>query len=113
MCVAFSSMIKCVLTDPDLSLLILLGLDIMFEDQDAQLNSKDDQGKDDNLPFIPKEEEFDVEEFEKLVEDRYKQGSRYVRYADDDSETKRMIEKDFSMPSAKDPTLWKVKCTVL
>jgi hypothetical protein len=69
-------------------------------------------GKDPSLPVFPKEEEMNEEEFDKLMEERYKDGSNFVRYAEDDFENKRAIDRNNLVPSAKDPTIWKVKCMV-
>ncbi|KAB1219015.1 hypothetical protein CJ030_MR3G015069 [Morella rubra] len=68
-------------------------------------------GKAQNLPLLPKEEEMNEEEFDKIMEERYKDGSNFVTYAGDDYENK-LVETNFLVPSAKDPTIWKVKCMV-
>lgn len=68
-------------------------------------------GKAQNLPLLPKEEEMNEEEFDKIMEERYKDGSNFVTYAGDDYENKS-VETNFLVPSAKDPTIWKVKCMV-
>jgi hypothetical protein len=71
-----------------------------------------EQGKALNLPLFPKEEEMNEEEFDKMMEERYKDGSNLFTYAEDDYENKRSIERNSLVPSAKYPTIWKVKCTV-
>ncbi|KAL5735057.1 hypothetical protein ACOSP7_032918 [Xanthoceras sorbifolium] len=86
--------------------------DLMEEDLDTHLKVKNELGKAHNLPFIPKEEEVDEEEFDKMMEERFKQGSRFINYAEDDYENKRLVERDYRMPSSEDPTMWKVKCMV-
>lgn len=80
---------------------VVSGLDIMKE-----------QGKTQNLPLFPKEEEMNEEEFDKMMEERYKDGSNLFTYAGDDYDNKRSIERNALVPSAKYPTIWKVKCTV-
>ncbi|GAV92176.1 LOW QUALITY PROTEIN: KOW domain-containing protein/Spt5-NGN domain-containing protein, partial [Cephalotus follicularis] len=63
-----------------------------------------------NLPVLPKEEDINDEEFHKMMEERYKPGSGFVTYAEDGFEAKRLADRNFHIPSAKDPTIWKVKC---
>ena len=53
----------------------------------------------------------DEREFDKMMEERYKNNPRF-RYAEDADEAKRSMERNFLEPSAKDPTVWKVKCMV-
>ncbi|XP_075084561.1 uncharacterized protein LOC107762737 isoform X2 [Nicotiana tabacum] len=63
-------------------------------------------------PPVIKEEELDGEELEKMLRERYRPGSSFVAYAEDSDEKKRLFEQDTLVPSLKDPTIWKVKCTV-
>lgn len=83
-----------------------------FEDLDVELDVKTEP-KTPNIPFFPKEEEMDEEEMDKIMEERYKPGSNYVKYAEDRTQSTRFEERNTSMPFAKDPTIWKVKCMVL
>lgn len=75
-------------------------------------NVNSEPGNSSSIPFIPKEEEMDEEEFEKMMEERYKTGSAFVSYAEDDYENKRSMDRSSNMPSDKDPIIWKVKCAV-
>ncbi|KAL9224359.1 hypothetical protein vseg_000402 [Gypsophila vaccaria] len=68
--------------------------------------------KRDQVPFFPKEEELSGDELEKMLEERYKSGSGFVRYAEDDYDSKRSVDKSFYMPSVVEPKIWKVKCKV-
>lgn len=72
---------------------------------------KSEPGRFDQVPFWPKEEELSGDELEKMLEERYRRGSGYVRYAEDDYESKRSVDKSEFMPSVE-PTIWKVKCKV-
>ncbi|KAJ0661255.1 putative ribosomal protein L2, domain 2 [Helianthus annuus] len=65
-----------------------------------------------SIPFYPKEEEIDEEDMDKLMEARYKPGAGFVKYAEDRPQAARMDERNTVMQSLKDPTIWKVKCTV-
>ncbi|KAI3793475.1 hypothetical protein L1987_36094 [Smallanthus sonchifolius] len=65
-----------------------------------------------NIPFFPKEEEMTEEEMDKLMEARYKPGANFVKYAEDRTEAARNDERNTFIPLVKDPTIWKVKCTV-
>uniref|UniRef100_F6HB58 NGN domain-containing protein n=1 Tax=Vitis vinifera TaxID=29760 RepID=F6HB58_VITVI len=47
-----------------------------------------------------------------MLDERYKDGSKFVTYAEDDYETKRSVQRNSFIPSIKDPTIWKVKCMV-
>lgn len=64
-----------------------------------------------NVPFIPKEEVMYEEEFDRMMEERYKEGSSFVTYAEDAFEIKSM-ERNPHFSSARDPIIWKVKCMV-
>ncbi|XP_048139960.1 protein RNA-directed DNA methylation 3 isoform X2 [Rhodamnia argentea] len=81
-----------------------------MEEVDAVQNLKNDAFKAPNLPVFPKEEQFE-EEFDKILEARYRDGSALVRFADE-YDAKDSIHGGSSMPSVKDPMVWKVKCTV-
>lgn len=66
-----------------------------------------------NLPSVPKEEVIDEEEFDRMMEERYGQNSRFISFAGDDFDDK-IIEPDSLITGVKEfiPTIWKVKCTV-
>ncbi|CAN1799948.1 Protein RNA-directed DNA methylation 3 [Linum perenne] len=81
------------------------------DDFDVELKIKKNPEKSQNIPFIPKEEQMDEDEFDKMMEERYKDGAGFVRYAEDPFEAK-LAERDFVMPSSKDPPIWKVKCMI-
>ena len=89
-----------------------LGADFLEDGFNTGLKVKNEPGKAHNLPFFPKEEELSEEELEKMLEERYKDGSKFVTYAEDDYETKRSVQRNSLIPSIKDPTIWKVKCMV-
>ncbi|RVW12274.1 Protein RNA-directed DNA methylation 3 [Vitis vinifera] len=86
--------------------------DFLEDGFNTGLKVKNEPGKAHNLPFFPKEEELSEEELEKMLEERYKDGSKFVTYAEDDYETKRSVQRNSLIPSIKDPTIWKVKCMV-
>lgn len=65
-----------------------------------------------NIPFFPKEEEMDEEELEKIMEERYKPGSTFVKYAEDRTEAANTDERSTHVSYVDDPTIWKVKCMV-
>ncbi|XP_011031637.1 PREDICTED: hornerin isoform X1 [Populus euphratica] len=85
--------------------------DFMDEEYDVELKVKNDPPKTQNVPIVPKEEEMDGEEFDKMMEERFKNNPRF-RFAEDADEAKRSMERNYLEPSAKDPTIWKVKCMV-
>ncbi|XP_061363980.1 protein RNA-directed DNA methylation 3 [Gastrolobium bilobum] len=66
-----------------------------------------------SLPFIPKEEVMDEEEFDRMMEERYGECSRFVTFAGDEFDDKAM-EPNSLHTGVKEltPTIWKVKCTV-
>lgn len=74
--------------------------------QDVKIKSE--PGKADDFPLLPKEEEPNEEEFDRMMEKRYREGL-FVKYPEEDYEGKRSVE---SIPSAKEPNIWKVKCSV-
>ena len=59
---------------------------------------KNEAGKAHNLPFFPKEEELSEEELEKMLEECYKDGSKFLTYAEDDYETKSSVKKKLAYP---------------
>ncbi|CAH2074187.1 unnamed protein product [Thlaspi arvense] len=78
---------------------------------DMDLGGQDDKGTNGNPSFVfPKEEEINEEEYDRIMEERYKPGSGFVRYAEDD--VKSSIEMDALVPTAWDPPIWKVKCAI-
>jgi hypothetical protein len=83
----------------------------MDEEYDVELKVKNDPPKTQNVPIVPKEEQMDGEEFDKMMEERFKNNPRF-RFAEDADEAKRSMERNYLEPSAKDPTIWKVKCMV-
>ncbi|RZC70540.1 hypothetical protein C5167_033678 [Papaver somniferum] len=69
-------------------------------------------GKAPQYPVIPKEEELSDDEIEKLIKERYKPGSKHVRYAeDDDYEPKHDGDSIISIVD-DGPPIYKVKCTM-
>ncbi|VFQ83649.1 unnamed protein product [Cuscuta campestris] len=83
-----------------------------FFQEDFVAEVPDEQAKHTGFPLVPKEEEMDEEELEKMLRERYKPGSGFVRFAEDGYEGKGFIEEEVSAPSSRDPTLWKVKCMI-
>ncbi|GMH13299.1 hypothetical protein Nepgr_015140 [Nepenthes gracilis] len=81
-------------------------------DYGTESKGKSEAGKSQQLPFLPKEEELSGDELERILEERYRNGSQYVRYADDDYEMKRSEDGSFVLPYLPDPPIWKVKCKV-
>ncbi|OMO65686.1 hypothetical protein CCACVL1_21438 [Corchorus capsularis] len=92
-----------------ISLAVVLILNFMDKEPDLNVNKQ--TGKTYNLPFVLKEEVIE-EEFDKMMEERYKDGAGFVTYAEDSYEDKESIDKNSDVPSSKDPTIWKVKCVV-
>ncbi|XVE99222.1 hypothetical protein REPUB_Repub03eG0178900 [Reevesia pubescens] len=84
-------------------------IDNYFMDEEPDLNVNNQPGKTHNLPFVPKEEVIE-EEFDKMMEERYRDA--HVTYAEDSYEAKGSMDRNSTVPSAKDPTIWKVKCVV-
>ncbi|CAA2971924.1 Putative transcription elongation factor SPT5 homolog 1 [Olea europaea subsp. europaea] len=89
-------------------------LDYDYEEEEFAIEGevKNEPGKPPQYPCFPKEEEMSEEELERMLEERYKTGSTFVTYAEDGYEHKRSTDRDIYLPSAKDPTIWKVKCMV-
>lgn len=81
------------------------------DEPEVEASGKDDKGGKGNSSFVdPKEEEMNEEEYDRMMEERYKPGTGFIRYADDD--VKSSIEMDALVPTAQDPPIWKVKCAV-
>lgn len=62
---------------------------------------------------MPKVELVDEEEYDRMMEERFKDGSRFFPFTGDDFDDKPMEPNSFH-PAAREPTptIWKVKCTV-
>ena len=88
------------------------GVDFMEEEVDTGPKGNSVPGNSYNIPIIPKEEEMDEEEFDKMMEERYKNSSAFFKYAENDYENKRSMDGHPLIPSEKDPIIWKVKCAV-
>ncbi|XP_039023557.1 protein RNA-directed DNA methylation 3-like [Hibiscus syriacus] len=84
--------------------------DDYFLEEEPDLNVNNNPWKAPNLPFVPKEEVIE-EEFDKMMEERYRDGARFTTF-DEDYEAKGSIEKNSTVPPAKDPIIWKIKCVV-
>ncbi|KAK9268019.1 hypothetical protein L1049_010458 [Liquidambar formosana] len=84
----------------------------MEDEIDIGIKVKKEPRKAHNLPFLPEEEEMSEEEVEQMLQERYKNVSRFVTYAEDDYETKGSFQRNILMLSTKDSTIWKVKCMV-
>nr|XP_010312594.1 protein RNA-directed DNA methylation 3 [Solanum lycopersicum]XP_010312595.1 protein RNA-directed DNA methylation 3 [Solanum lycopersicum] len=85
--------------------------DLLEEEFGSNAEIKNEPARTPQPPVI-KEEEMDGEELERMLRERYKPGSSFVTYAEDADDRKRQSEQDTLVPSLKDPTIWKVKCTV-
>lgn len=84
----------------------------MAEEFETEAEVQEEPGKTNNFPFIPKEEVMDEEEFERIMEERYKNGPAFVKFAEDDNENKRWAARDSLAHLDMDPIIWKVKCMV-
>nr|KJB73483.1 hypothetical protein B456_011G234600 [Gossypium raimondii] len=85
--------------------------DDYFMEEEPDLNANNNPWKAHNLPFVPKEEVIE-EEFDKMMEERYRDGARFTTFDEDSYEAKGSIDKNSTMPPSKDPIIWKVKCVV-
>lgn len=85
----------------------------MENEPEVETSGKDDKGgkgKGSSSFVFPKEEEMNEDDYDRMMEERYKPGSGFVRYAADD--VKSSIEMDALVPTAHDPPIWKIKCAV-
>ncbi|XP_013611361.1 PREDICTED: protein RNA-directed DNA methylation 3 [Brassica oleracea var. oleracea] len=92
-------------------------MDDLFNDMEnepeVETSGKDDKGgkgKGSSSFVFPKEEEMNEDDYDRMMEERYKPGSGFVRYAADD--VKSSIEMDALVPTAHDPPIWKIKCAI-
>ncbi|KAM6584368.1 hypothetical protein CsatB_011370 [Cannabis sativa] len=86
--------------------------DFMEEDFGLGENVDTEAGKSSSIPFIPKEEEMDEEEFGRMMGDGYNDVSQSASYAEGDHENKRSTDRSSRMPFDDDAVIWKVKCSV-
>ncbi|XP_056847495.1 protein RNA-directed DNA methylation 3 isoform X2 [Raphanus sativus] len=83
----------------------------MEDEPELETSGKDDKaGKGSSSFVFPKEEDMNEDDFDRMMEERYKPGSGFVRYAADD--VKSSIEMDALVPTAHDPPIWKIKCAI-
>ncbi|CAH8379873.1 unnamed protein product [Eruca vesicaria subsp. sativa] len=81
------------------------------DEPELETSGKDDKEGKGNSSFVfPKEEEMNEDDYDRMMEERYKPGSGFVRYAADD--VKSSIEMDALVPTAHDPPIWKIKCAI-
>ncbi|TKY50801.1 RNA-directed DNA methylation 3 [Spatholobus suberectus] len=66
-----------------------------------------------SLPRVPKEELIDEEEFDRILEERFRDPSRFIKFADEFDED-RMMDPSSIHDGVQElfPNIWKVKCTV-
>ncbi|GMI80580.1 hypothetical protein HRI_001727200 [Hibiscus trionum] len=83
--------------------------DDYFLEEEPDLDVNNNPWKAHNLPFV--KEEVIEEEFDKMMEERYKDGARFTTF-EEDYEAKESVDKNSTLPPAKDPIIWKVKCVV-
>ncbi|KAG7016327.1 Protein RNA-directed DNA methylation 3 [Cucurbita argyrosperma subsp. argyrosperma] len=85
----------------------------MEEDFETIPGFKNDDAKAQNIPFFPKEEEMNEEEFDRMMEEHYNQGPGYGAFAEENYENKNSTGRNPPLQSARDTiSLWKVKCMV-
>lgn len=85
----------------------------MEDESSSDLQIENEPGAIPLLPFFPEIlDGVDEEEFDKIMEERYKAGSGLVTVAAYGYETEPSIETSTFIPSAGDPSIWKVKCRV-
>lgn len=85
----------------------------MEEEFDTEPAFKNDAAKDQNIPFFPKEEEMNEEEFDRIMEEHYNQGPGLGAFAEENYENKNSTGRNPLQPSSRDTiSLWKVKCMV-
>ncbi|KAL2561423.1 hypothetical protein AAZV13_20G080700 [Glycine max] len=90
-----------------------------FDFSDDELNAAPrrmdmpDKGQSSLPRVVPKEEMLDEEEWDRILEERYKDPSRFIRFSDEFGDDKGMDPS--SIHEGVDeltPSIWKVKCTV-
>ncbi|KAE9611796.1 putative translation protein SH3 [Lupinus albus] len=77
----------------------------------STMNKEPAKGQSSSFPFVPKEEEIDEEEFDRMMEARYGEASTFIRFAGDDLDDKGIDPNSFGVKEFV-PTIWKVKCMV-
>ncbi|XP_050938487.1 protein RNA-directed DNA methylation 3 isoform X2 [Cucumis melo] len=74
---------------------------------------KNDDAKAQDIPFFPKEEEMNEEEFDRMMEEVYNRAPGLGAFADENYENKNSTGRNPPAQSAKETiSLWKVKCMV-
>lgn len=90
----------------------LTKLDFMEEAFEEVAAFQNAQAKAQNM-FLPKEEELNEEEFDRMMEEQYNRGPGFGAFAEENYENKNSTGKNPPLQSAKDTiSLWKVKCMV-
>ncbi|KAL2324054.1 hypothetical protein Fmac_023112 [Flemingia macrophylla] len=116
-CICFSSHVSLIAIIVRVSVTILCF--VLFRchffdvDFDAVQRTMNEQSKgQSSLPFVPKEELVDEEEFDRYLEERFRDPSSFIRFADDFDD--KVIDPTSLHDGVKElfPNIWKVKCTV-
>lgn len=85
----------------------------MEEDLETLPAFKNDDAKAQNIPFFPKEEEMNEEEFDRMMEEVYNRAPGLGAFAEENYENKNSTGRNPPTQSARDTSsLWKVKCMV-
>lgn len=85
----------------------------MEEEFEPVLPFKNDDAKAQDIPFFPKEEEINEEEFDRMMEEHYNRGPGFGAFAEENYENKNSTGRNPPQQSARDTiSLWKVKCMV-
>ncbi|KAK7280515.1 hypothetical protein RJT34_25579 [Clitoria ternatea] len=87
--------------------------DFSDDDFDVVPRMPNESGKgQSSIPFVPKEELVDEEEFDRIMEERYGDPSRFLSFTEDLFDDKTIDPSLHIDANEMIPTVWKVKCTV-
>uniref|UniRef100_A0A0C9RJB2 Transcription elongation factor SPT5 n=1 Tax=Wollemia nobilis TaxID=56998 RepID=A0A0C9RJB2_9CONI len=85
------------------------GEEDFINDAGAELQDEED-ARIHRRPFLPRDdtEEQDVEDLERLIQQRYAARSDHIEYDEETTD----VEQQALLPSVKDPKLWMVRCAI-
>ncbi|MCO5547748.1 hypothetical protein L7F22_001199 [Adiantum nelumboides] len=82
------------------------GEEDFIQDEGTDLHEEEDRQRMHRRPFLPRDDQEDVEEMEKLIQQRYSARQDYQEYDEETTD----VEQQALLPSVKDPKLWMVTC---
>ncbi|KAH7297506.1 hypothetical protein KP509_26G072300 [Ceratopteris richardii] len=84
------------------------GEEDFIQDEGTELPDEEDRQRMHRRPFLPRDDQEDMEEMEKLIQQRYSSRQDFQDYDEETTD----VEQQALLPSVNDPKLWMVTCKI-